>query len=233
MTTSAVHRRMPRISTTSADATPWPIHTLGKSPFSPGRHGARTTRDRTVQALAVHPPDLAAGAAAITVARATASGRGRGRASLPFLDAGAVAGPGRTRRAGLALARGAVRGAAGTGARAAAQVAAGVAAGDARRGAEAGRTRALAGVAATAALAGVAATTTALAGGERLAGETEAEAGDAGRAGQAEREAGGPGDEGLAHGHPPFADENRRTRADVTARAGAETSGVIDSATRR
>src|SRR3954454_13600459 len=123
MTTSAVHRRRPRISTTSADATPWPIHSLGKSPFSPGRHGARTTRDRTVQALAVHPPDLAAGAAAITVARATASGRGRDRASLPFLDAGAVAGPGRTRRAGLALARGAVRGAAGTGARAAAQVA--------------------------------------------------------------------------------------------------------------
>src|SRR3954468_22583010 len=222
MTTSAVHRRMPRISTTSADATPWPIHTLGKSPFSPGRHGARTTRDRTVQALAVHPPDLAAGAAAITVARATASGRGRDRASLPLLDAGAVAGPGRTRRAGLALARGAVRGAAGTGARAAAQVAAGVAAGDARRGAEAGRARALAAAAATAALAGVAATA-ALAGGERLACETKAEAGDAGRAGQAEREAGDPGDEELAHGRPPFADENRRTCAGAAAASSGQT----------
>src|SRR4051794_30731084 len=141
---------------------------------------------------------------------------GRGRASLPLLDAGAVAGPGRTRRAGLALARGAVRGAAGTGPLVTAQVAAGVAAGDARRGAEAGRTRALAGVAATAALAAVAATTTALAGGERLAGETKAEAGDAGRAGQAEREAGDPGDEELAHGRPPFADENRRTCAGAT-----------------
>src|SRR3954468_3576637 len=53
MTTSAVHRRRPRISTTSADATPWPIHSLGKSPFSPGRHGARTTRDGTLRAVAV------------------------------------------------------------------------------------------------------------------------------------------------------------------------------------
>src|SRR3954452_22718795 len=67
-------------------------------------------------------PDLAAGAPAITVARATASGRGRDRASLPLLDAGAVAGPGLTRRAGLALARGAVRGAAGTGPLVTAQV---------------------------------------------------------------------------------------------------------------
>src|SRR4051794_22946343 len=140
---------------------------------------------------------------------------GRGRASLPLLDAGAVAGPGLTRRAGLALARGAVRGAAGTGPLVAAQVAAGVAAGDARRGAEAGRTRALAAAAATAALAAAAATT-ALAGGERLAGETKAEAGDAGRTGQAEREAGDPGDEELAHGRPPFADENRRACAGAT-----------------
>src|SRR4051794_41602747 len=31
----------------------WPIHLFGKSPFSPGRHGARTTRDGTVRALAV------------------------------------------------------------------------------------------------------------------------------------------------------------------------------------
>src|SRR3954453_3598160 len=67
--------------------------------------------------------------------------RARDRASLPLLDAGTVASPDRTRRAGLALARGAVRAAGGTGARAAAQVAIGVAAGDARRGAEAGRTR--------------------------------------------------------------------------------------------
>ena len=71
------------------------------------------------------------------------------------------------------------------------------------------------------------ATATALAGGERLAGETKAEAGDAGRAGQAEREAGDPGDEELAHGRPPFADENRRTCADVTARAAAEPSARV------
>src|SRR3954463_10998597 len=116
------------------------------------------------------------------VARATASGRGRDRASLSLLDAGAVAGPDRTRRAGLALARGAVRGAAGPGPLVAAQVPAGVAAGDARRGAEAGRTRALAAAVATAALAAVAATA-ALAGGASLAGETRAEAGDAGRTG--------------------------------------------------
>src|SRR3954447_18176841 len=157
--------------------------------------------------------------------------RARDRASLPLLDAGVVAGLDITRRAGLALARGAVRAAAGAGGgpRGAAQVAAGVAAGDARRGAEAGpplpRRRA--------ALAGAVATRAALAGGKRLAGEAEAEAGDAGRASQAEREAGDPGDEGLAHGHPPFADENRRTHADVTARAGVETSGAIGSATHR
>src|SRR4051795_10077027 len=146
--------------------------------------------------------------------------RARDRASLPLLDAGVVGGLDITRRAGLALARGAVRAAAGAGPRGAAQVAAGVAAGDARRGAEAGRTRprrraalagavatraALAGAVATrAALAGAVATRAALAGGKRLAGEAEAKAGDAGRAGQAEREAGDPGDEGLAHGHPPF-----------------------------
>src|SRR3954447_19193412 len=187
--------------------------------------------------------------------------RARDRASLPLLDAGVVAGLDITRRAGLALARGAVRAAAGAGAgpRGAAQVAAGVAAGDARRGAEAGRTRprrraalagavatraalagavatraALAGAVATrAALAGAVATRAALAGGKRLAGEAEAKAGDAGRASHAEREAGDPGDEGLAHGHPPFADENRRTHADVTARAGVETSGAIGSATHR
>src|SRR3954452_14473945 len=163
--------------------------------------------------------------------------RARDRASLPLLDAGVVPVLDITRRAGLALAAGAVRAAGGTGARAAAQVAVGVAAGDARRGAEAGRTRprrraALAGAVATrAALAGAVATRAALAGGKRLAGEAEAKAGDAGRTGQAEREAGDPGDEGLAHGHPPFADENRRTRADVTARAGVETSGAIGSAT--
>src|SRR3954447_6385537 len=122
--------------------------------------------------------------------------RARDRASLPLLDAGVVAGLDITRRAGLALAAGAVRAAGGTGARAAAQVAIGVAAGDARRGAEAGRTRprrraalagavatraALAGAVATratlagavatrAALAGAVATRAALAGGKRLAG---------------------------------------------------------------
>src|SRR3954467_4117205 len=63
--------------------------------------------------------------------------RARDRASLPLLDAGVVAGLDITRRAGLALARGAVRAAGGTGARAAAQVAIAVA-GDAR-----GRTRAV------------------------------------------------------------------------------------------
>src|SRR4051795_8077050 len=155
--------------------------------------------------------------------------RARDRASLPLLDAGVVGGLDITRRAGLALARGAVRAAAGAGPRGAAQVAAGVAAGDARRGAEAGRTRPRR----RAALAGAVATRAALAGGKRLAGEAEAKAGDAGRASQAEREAGDPDDEELAHGHPPFADENRRTHPDVTARAGAETSGAIGSATRR
>src|SRR3954447_25656452 len=111
-------------------------------PVEPGEVVGHAGCDRTrAGARRAHYPGLAAGAPAITVARAMASGRGRDRASLSLLDAGTVAGPDRTRRAGLALARGVVRAAAATGPLVAAQVAAGVAAGDARRGAEAGRTR--------------------------------------------------------------------------------------------
>src|SRR4051794_10398869 len=99
-------------------------------PVEPGEVVGHAGCDRTrAGARRAHYPDLTAGRLAATVARVMASGRSRDRALLSLLDAGTVAGPDRTRRAGLALARGAVRAAAGAGPPGAAHVAVGVAAG--------------------------------------------------------------------------------------------------------